>query len=150
MGVIIYIFFLLVAGTFALAFLYRKYVRLNDITARIIEILGYLLLFVVLIWELVIKNLMMDSFYNSDFSHLNNKLNHLWFMIDDELKGDSVSCWKEYEEFFSVGPGKHIEEQKKCVDIIEVILKILSAVFIAIGRIQELIKNHEGRSVERD
>lgn len=93
---------------------------------------------------------MMKSFYNSDFTHLNDKLDHLWFMINYELKGDSGSCWKEYEKFFSVGSGELIEEQKKCVDIIEVILKILSAVFIAIGRIQELIKNHEGQSVERD
>ena len=51
----------------ALFFIYFKYVKIKNSTARKMEICGYCILLVLIIWEFGIKNIAMNEFYNLDF-----------------------------------------------------------------------------------
>ena len=43
--------------------IFFKYINISDRTARKIEIVGYISLIVLIIWEFVVKNILMNEFY---------------------------------------------------------------------------------------
>ena len=114
---------------FALAWVFGSEIRLSNKTARKIEIFGYLLLVVLLIWEFVIKNICLEQFYNDDWVFLNEKLKI--------LTGDTTDVNAFTDTFFQ-DTNKRVEIQLLTVDIIEAVLQILSTICIAVGRFHEL------------
>ena len=124
---------------FALAWVFGSEIRLSNKTARKIEIFGYLLLVVLLIWEFVIKNICLEQFYNDDWVFLNEKLKIIYTTLNDILTGDTTDVNAFTDTFFQ-DTNKRVEIQLLTVDIIEAVLQILSTICIAVGRFHELKK----------
>lgn len=117
---------------------YFKNVRIKDSTARKIEIIGYYILFVVIIWEFGMKNLLMRDFNNLDTYILEEKMNIFFLWVINAFNKMDIS--NLISEYYDVGTNnQYVEFQLLVVDVIEMILQILSTIFIAIGRFQELI-----------
>ena len=117
-----------------------KYIKISDKMARKIELLGYLLLFIVLIWEFIIKNLIMDDFFNGNWYYLDQKLSYIFYMLYANLGYSGIDEQAILEGFTHSIPGVYIQQQIFCVSLIESLLKVFSTVFIAIGRVQELFE----------
>lgn len=136
----ILLFLIVVLGltTLAVCF-YDRVVKLSDIKARRIEIIGYALLFTVLVWELIVKNFLLGDFYNDDWVFLNDKLRAIYHLLEDILTYGNDEAYK-YGDVFNKDTTNYVAIQLLTADIIEAILKISSTVFIAIGRFHELEK----------
>ena len=65
----------------ALFFIYFKYVKIKNSTARKMEICGYCILLVLIIWEFGIKNIAMNEFYNLDFWVIKEKIDYVFLGI---------------------------------------------------------------------
>lgn len=141
MVAIIIIFIIISAIISCISICYFKYIRISDITARKIEILGYILLFIVLVWELVLKNLFMERFYDLNWFYLNEKLHYIFLMMESDLGISAINNQAVIDGFNSAFPKDYIQIQMKFVDIIESGLKIISTIFITLGRVQELKSN---------
>ena len=124
---------------FIFVYFYNSVVKLSDRTARKIEIYGYALLFAVLVWELIIKNIYMETFYNDDWVYLNEKLKAIYHLLEDILTYGNGEPYK-FGDIFYKDTSDYVKIQLLTTDIIEAVLKILSTVFIAVGRFQELEK----------
>ncbi len=74
---LVILIFIMVIVAFSF-FIFNKFINLSNKTARKIEIIGYFFLFVILVWELLIKNIIMNSFYNANSLYLNEKLNYIY------------------------------------------------------------------------
>ena len=136
-AVIVFIFLVIFLSTGAIVWLFYIW-EFNDKTARKIEIVGYFLLFVVLVWEFFVKNILFDDFYNSDFFYINEKLGVIFRMLESIVRESSIDAWEQRTHFFDTKMNDSLKMQLLTTDIIECILKVLSTVFIAIGRFQEL------------
>lgn len=139
MGVIIELSVLIVVLVAVLVWFYNNYIYLSDKIARKIEIFGYILLFSVVLWEMVIKNILSADFYDSNWLYLEQKLFALYIMLEDiltESAYDATQIW----EIFSMEDSEYIKTQLLTIDVIEAILTVLSTVCIAIGRFQDLRK----------
>lgn len=134
---IIVIFVAVLIGVFCLFFLYQKLIRLTNEKARKIEIFGYVLLFVVLVWELIVKNMLSESFYNDDWFFLNEKLKAIYILLEDILINDKSNLGVFMEDFYN-DTSEVVRIQLLAIDIIEAVLKIASTVLIAVGRFHEL------------
>ena len=119
---------------------------IKDSTARKIELFGYFLLVIVLIWEFFVKNLVLKAFYEeADFFYLNEKLQIIYDMLNDIQQGRytdaDVSIY-----FDSLHHSEYLLSQLLAFDIIEAVLKISSTILIAVGRLQELIPKSQKKS----
>ena len=123
-----------------LVIVYYKFVKISDNWARKLEVLGYILLFIVFIWEFIIKNLLMENFYNADWYYLNQRLSYMFLMIEADLGIGAINEQSVIEGFWNAVQSEYVQTQIQCVNLIESVLKILSTVFIAIGRFQEIKK----------
>ena len=137
--VIIFIFLYLLLIIGVAVFVFNK-LKLKDKTARQIEIAGYYLLFVVLVWELLFKNILSGDFYDADSYYLSEKINVLFQMLESIINDTTPKTWELSKYFYGLSTTEHLNVQLLTIDIIESILKILSTVFIAVGRFQELKK----------
>lgn len=135
--VFVFIYLLLIIGV--AVFVFNK-LKLKDKTARQIEIVGYYLLFVVLVWELLFKNILSGNFYDADSYYSSEKLNVLFQMIESIINNTKPDTWELSKYFYGLKTTDYLNVQLLTIDIIESILKILSTVFIAVGRFQELKK----------
>lgn len=127
---------IVVAGLF---YIYFKHINLKDSTARKIEICGYYILVILLIWEFGIKNIAMNEYYNLDLSVIKEKINYIFLEIQNLSLGFSVDSL--YEQYGTIEDGSdYVNMQMHFVDVAELIMQVLSALFIAIGRFQELRK----------
>lgn len=139
MGVIIELSILVVSLVAVVVWVYNNYIYLSDETARKIEIFGYILLFSVIIWEMVIKNILSADFYDSNWLYLEQKLFALYIMLEDiltESAYDATQIW----EIFSLEDNEYVKKQLLTIDVIEAVLTVLSTVCIAVGRFQDLRK----------
>ena len=66
MSAIILIFTVKAVIVSVLVIVYYKFVKTSNNWARNLQILGCIWLFIVLTWEFIIKNLLMEDFYNAD------------------------------------------------------------------------------------
>ena len=66
MFAIFLMFIMIVVMVSVLVIVYYKFVKISDNWARKLEVLGYILLFIVFVWEFIVKNLLMENFYNAD------------------------------------------------------------------------------------
>lgn len=119
----------------ALCYFYLKNVELRDERARKIEVLGYITLLIVIVWEFGIKNVLMSGFYNSDIFYISQKLDYIYNAVTDGTiqSYDNPSYW-------NMRTNDTVETQILAVNVLEALLQIFSAACIAIGRVQELLK----------
>ena len=140
MAPIIDLLILLLIVTGAIVWAYIQF-PISDRLARKIEIAGYVFLFVLVIWEFVVKNIMLGDFYNDDWIYLNDKLFAIYTLLSDiiaENNHDALRFW----EVFTQDTPESSKLQLLYVDAIEAFLQISSVVMIAIGRFQDL-RNRE-------
>ena len=118
--------------------LYLKKVRIKSRTARIIEIFGYYILIVMIIWEFGIKDILMRELYDVDFYIIEEKINIIFMWMRSAIVGEDFA--KLIPEYYDVGSGKtYWGPQLLFADVVELIMQLLSTAFIALGRFQELI-----------
>lgn len=110
--------------------------NLNKEIINKIEMFGYFLLVVLLVWELILKNILMKNFYNIDIYYIKEKLSYIFLAIKDVNNADKLD-----RIFYLDKKNEFLEKQLLCVDIIEVSLKIISTICIAMGRFFELFRN---------
>ena len=126
----------------AVFFIYFKYVKIKNSTARKMEICGYCILLVLIIWEFGIKNIAMNEFYNLDFWVIKEKIDYVFLGIKNLSSGSSVDSL--YANYGTIEDGNdYVNMQMLFVDIAELIMQVLSTLFIAIGRFQELRKKEK-------
>lgn len=123
-----------------LVIVYYKFVKISDNWARKLEVLGYILLFIVFVWEFIVKNLLMENFYNADWYYLNQRLYYMFLMLEANLGIGAINEQAVIEGFKDAVQSEYVQSQLHFVNLIESVLQILSTIFIAIGRFQE-IKN---------
>ena len=141
----IFLMFIIIAVIVSvLVIVYCKFVKISDNWARKLEVLGYILLFIVFIWEFIIKNLLMENFYNADWYYLNQRLSYMFLMIEADLGIGAINEQSVIEGFWNAVQSEYVQTQIQCVNLIESVLKILSTVFIAIGRFQEIKSQRRG------
>lgn len=78
MLVIILMFAMITMVVSFLVIAYYKYVKISDDWARKLEVFGCILLFIVFVWEFIVKNLLMENFYNVDWYYLNQRLYYMF------------------------------------------------------------------------
>lgn len=138
MFVILLMFIMVTVAVSVLVIIYCKYVKISDNWARKLEILGYILLFIVFVWEFIVKNVLMENFYNADWYYLNQRLYYIFLMLKANLGIGAINEQAVIEGFQDAVQSEYVQTQMQCVNLIESILQILSTVFIAIGRFQEI------------
>lgn len=136
--------FMLLLVLFAIIFLfviYSKFIRVSDVVARRIEISGYILLIAIAVWTFGIKNIAFGDFYNDGWIYLHNKLHYIFEGITSLHDGkafDTSSAWTQFNSLYRTD---YLDNQLLYVDIIETIFQVLSALCIAIGRLQDIMNN---------
>ncbi len=136
------IIFLAIIILFAVAtffYTYLKCINFSDETARKIEIIGYVLLICVIIWEFGLKNIDMNDFLVSESYYTVEKINYIYILIEKICSALGIDT-STTNDFFSLKTSDYLNSQILTTNIVEAVLQILSAVFIAIGRLQELKK----------
>lgn len=121
-----------------LVIVYYKFIKISDNWARKLEVFGYVLLFIVFIWEFIIKNILMENFYNADWYYLDQRLKYMFLMLQADSGIGTIDKQHVINRFWDVAQSEYVQTQIQCVNLVESILKILSTVFIAIGRFQEI------------
>ena len=140
MLVIVLMFAMITIAVSFLVVVYYKYVKISDDWARKLEVFGYILLFIVFIWEFIVKNLLMENFYNADWYYLNQRLYYMFLMLKANLGIGGINEEAVISGFQNAVQGEYVQNQILCVNVIESVLQILSTIFIAIGRFQEIKK----------
>lgn len=143
MLVIIFLFAIIAIVVSILVVVYYKFIKISDNWARRLEILGYILLFIVFVWEFVVKNLLMENFYNADWYYLNQRLYYIFLMLRADLGISAINEEAVIDGFQNAVQGEYVQSQMLCVNVIESVLQILSTIFIAIGRFQEIKKGKD-------
>lgn len=117
-------------------------------SARYIELIGYAFLIISLIWTGV-TNLTNDSSSSTDKIMLEEKMHVLWSFEKDKLDyltdEDINDLYEDYRALYDYinGPISDVElikEQDKIAKNINYGLFVLSTLFIAAGRLEELLK----------
>ena len=140
MLVIILMFAMITMVVSFLVVAYYKYVKISDDWARKLEVFGCILLFIVFVWEFIVKNLLMENFYNVDWYYLNQRLYYMFLMLKADLGIGGINEEAVISGFQNAVQGEYVQNQILCVNVIESVLQILSTIFIAIGRFQEIKK----------
>ena len=140
MLVIILMFAMITMVVSFLVIAYYKYVKISDDWARKLEVFGCILLFIVFVWEFIVKNLLMENFYNVDWYYLNQRLYYMFLMLKADLGIGRINEGAVISGFQNAVQGEYVQNQILCVNVIESVLQILSTIFIAIGRFQEIKK----------
>lgn len=140
MLVIILMFAMITMVVSFLVIAYYKYVKISDDWARKLEVFGCILLFIVFVWEFIVKNLLMENFYNVDWYYLNQRLYYMFLMLKADLGIGRINEEAVISGFQNAVQGEYVQNQILCVNVIESVLQILSTIFIAIGRFQEIKK----------
>lgn len=126
----------------AIFYVFFKYINLSDRTARKIEIVGYVLLIVIIVWEFIVKNILMSQFYLDESFYTVEKINYIYILLIKICRHLNIDT-SQISDFFNLEHSDYLNLQLLTTSIIEAILQILSAIFIAIGRLQELKKNKQ-------
>ena len=134
------LFLLIIIATIVsvIVIVYYKFIKIIDNLARKLEVFGYVLLFIVFIWEFIIKNILMENFYNADWYYLDQRLKYMFLMLQADSGIGTIDKQHVINRFWDVAQSEYVQTQIQCVNLVESILKILSTVFIAIGRFQEI------------
>ncbi|MED4064422.1 hypothetical protein [Priestia megaterium] len=116
-------------------------------SARYIEIAGYAILVISLIWTSVV-NTTEDISKGSEYINLNEKLNHLWYFnadlkdfAQDKNAEDLANDYFERNNYWQENHvnGQFVHEQEEIAKKINYGLFALSSLFILVGRLEELV-----------
>lgn len=129
--------------------LFCKCAKLTDAQARKVELIGYVLLLTVLIWELVIKNILSEGFYNADWLFINEKIDTLFLMLESVINQTSFDTSKAWQDFQQMKVDEYLEMQLVTMDVIEAVLQIASAACIAVGRYQDVRNSYKNKGKKR-
>ena len=135
---ILFMLAIITTAVSVLVIFYYKFIKISDNWARELEVFGYVLLFIVFIWEFIIKNILMENFYNSNWYYLDQRLKYMFLMMQANSGVGTIDKQHVINRFWEVTESEYVQTQIQCVNWVESILKILSTVFIAIGRFQEI------------
>lgn len=80
----------------------------------------------------------MENFYNSNWYYLDQRLKYMFLMMQANSGVGTIDKQHVINRFWEVTESEYVQTQIQCVNWVESILKILSTVFIAIGRFQEI------------
>ena len=80
----------------------------------------------------------MENFYNADWYYLNQRLYYMFLMLEADMGIGAINEHAIIEGFQNAVQSEYVQSQIQCVNLIESVLKILSTIFIAIGRFQEI------------
>ena len=135
------IFLIVVIPIATLVLAYNKYLSrfVTNTMARKLEIVGYILLFISIVWQMIVKDIVMDSFYNAEWIYLDNNLFQIYAMLKAHVNGWQPNT-EHYSYWLQSSQNDVVQQQMKFVDITEALLTLFSTVFIAIGRFQDLKK----------
>lgn len=133
--IVLAIIILFVVATFF--YTYLKCINISDETARKIEIIGYVLLVCVIIWEFGLKNIDMNDSLVSESYYTVEKINHIYMLVEKLCNTLGIDT-DITANFYSLKTSEYLDSQILALNAVEAILQILSTVFIAIGRLQEL------------
>ncbi|MCU5303199.1 hypothetical protein OCE40_15030 [Bacillus toyonensis] len=148
MGVIIFMLVMVTSVVIVLLYLLVLFIIKKPKIAIRLEIIGYCLLAISLGW-LIVFNMTVDIANETDKSHLNEKLKLIWIYNGDissylvtkdsqrllEQQSLLTKIWNEIEP-----RSENFKKQEELVKIINIVLFILSTLFIACGRVGELIE----------
>lgn len=127
-----------------LFYLYVRFVRIKNPTARKIEIFGYCMLFTVIIWKFVFEEFVMSQWKNMDIQYVDIKADiAVNMLIELNLKIENMTSnfnkYRDINKSIKVIEGIDVTAgYVNGIKVTEAILQVLSTIFIAIGRIQEL------------
>lgn len=141
MSAVIFMLFSITVIIAVSVWFYYNYISISDSTARKIEILGYIFLIVLIIWEFAIKNIAFGEFYDIEWYYLSEKLKIIYSGIESIIQNSTFNTSLGTDVIWNK-TSDDLKLQLLTVDIIEVVLQILSTVCIAIGRFQELKKKN--------
>lgn len=135
------IFLMVVIPIAILVWAYNKYLSryVSDSMARKLEIIGYVLLFISIVWQMIVKDILMDSFYNAKWLYLDNNLFQIHTMLKEHVNGWQPIT-ENYRYQMQTSQNDRVQLQMKFVDISEALLTLFSTALIAIGRFQDLKK----------
>lgn len=144
---IIIIFVVLLAVALLVFYFLLLVIKSNPKNARCIEIIGYAILVISLIWTGIV-NTTEDISKGSEYINLNEKLNHLWYFNGDlrdfaqdrnadDLANDYFERSKYWQENYL--NGQYVHEQEEVAKKINYVLFGFSTLFILVGRLEELV-----------
>lgn len=111
--------------------------------ARKIEIIGYILLLILLLWQLVVRDSLVSM---SNHDYLEIKVDTIFQYLTSH-NADKDTLFQDY--YYKIADGEsrhHVEEELRISNYIVVGLQILSTIFIAIGRFDDIsIKKKENK-----
>ena len=113
--------------------------------ARKIEIFGYILLLMLILWQLVVRD-SLDSMSNHDFLELKVDTIFQYLTSHDADRDTSLQDWFQ-DYYYEIADGEsrhHVEEELRIRNYIVVGLQILSTLFIAIGRFDDISIKKKG------
>lgn len=133
----------------ALLVFYLLYLVIKSIpkSARYIEIAGYAILVISLIWTGIV-NTTEDISKGSEYINLNEKLNQLWYFngdlrdfAQDKNADDLANDYFERSKYWQVNylNGQSVHEQEGIAKKINYALFGLSSLFVLAGRLEDLI-----------
>ncbi|WP_144060664.1 hypothetical protein [Exiguobacterium chiriqhucha] len=157
MAVIYFMFFIvtLVAALILVTLILT--IKSKPKSARIIEIVGYVLLIVSIIWTIIV-NLTTEMSADSDLLRLDEKLNVIWSFEGDKkdyiYNNNSDDLSQDYKLLHEHWTGPVFDDtlvkmQYKIVKYISYGLFALSTLFISAGRLSELLMVHPDKSSTR-
>ena len=123
MLVIILMFAMITMVVSFLVVAYYKYVKISDDWARKLEVFGCILLFIVFVWEFIVKNLLMENFYNTDWYYLNQRLYYMFLMLKADLGIGGINEEAVISGFQNAVQGEYVQNQILCVNVIESVFK---------------------------
>lgn len=116
-------------------------------SARYIEIVGYAILVISLIWTGIV-NTTEDMSKGSEYINLDEKLNQLWHFngdlkdfTQDKNADDLANDYFEQSKYWQENNvnGQFVHEQEEIAKKISYGLFVLSSLFILVGRLEELV-----------
>lgn len=123
-------------------------IRIKHETARKIEIFGYILLFMLLVWQFAVKDVL-TSLKNADY-YLTERIDNIFFYISTDNEEQKYDKKIQYmKDFGRAQEDKdRLEDQANMSDTFYAVLQICSTVCIAIGRFYDLIPKIDNKSIE--
>ncbi len=115
-------------------------------TARIIEIFGYILLLLLLTWQLTVRD-SLDSMSNHDYLEI--KVDAIFEYLTSQNTDDKNAIFREY--YYSVAGDEarsFLERELSISNFFVVGLQIISTLCIAIGRFDDISVKKKGKAIE--
>jgi hypothetical protein len=123
-----------------LAIFYVRKIRISRKFAKNVETIGYCLLFGSIIWQSVIKDILMKSFADGDIFTINEKLNVIYLYLQAIIGNSAINTGDLAKQFRMDYVSDFARFQVLLTNIIGGVLAFISTLCISIGRFYDLSK----------